>query len=238
MKKKGSKTMQKQAPALVWNPGDEKPSCEAISECLKKHNVGFGMHLLVLTVSAAIDEFTMHVNPSWKSDQLKWPLSDAAIDDLVSFGLAFSLAGAITHKNPTIPQKVFIVYLHELLTRSVAARDQLIRAKKVPLSLEALPSKDEKHLVTCIENLCRERWREVEHAEHHGDWTSWPSFYEIWIRHFDFKTIKLHIHGAASNQCAMDLGGVHLTGGRIWPAALLLAKLVGFDDAPDEGPSW
>jgi predicted nicotinamide N-methyase len=230
MKKIGGKTIQQQVPTLVWNPGDKKPSCEAISECLKKQKVGCGTHLLLLTVSAALDEFIIHVNPSWKSDQLQWPLSDAAIDDLVSFGLAFSLADAITHTSPTIPQKVFIVYLHELLSRSVAARDQLIRSKKVPLSIGVLLSKEEKHLVACIENLCRDRWKEVEHAEHHGDWTSWPSFYEIWIRQIDLETIKLRIHGAASNLCSMDLGGVHLTGGRIWPASLLLAKLVGFDD--------
>lgn len=234
--------MQKQVSTLTWNPGDVKPSCEAISESLKKQKVSSGTRLLVLSVSAATGEFIMDVNPSWKSDQLLWPLSDAVIDELASLGLALSLADAITETSQTIPHKVFIVYLHQLVSRSVAAQDQLIWAKKVPMSIGVLPSKEEKNLVTCIENLCRDRLREVEYAEHHGDWTSWPSFYEIWIRQNDLETFKLRIHGAASNHCAMDLGGVHLTGGRIWPASLLLAKLVGFEDRlqmkslPGNGP--
>ena len=57
-----------------------------------------------------------------------------------------------------------------------------------------------------------------------------PSFYEVWLQQAEREMVKLRIHGSASHLSALDLGGAHLTGGRIWPASILLALQAGFAD--------
>jgi predicted nicotinamide N-methyase len=56
------------------------------------------------------------------------------------------------------------------------------------------------------------------------DWTKFGGIYELWICQDEDVKAKVRMLGMPSDIGTFDLGGVHLTGGRVWAGSVILAR--------------
>mmetsp|Transcript_71711 Transcript_71711/g.173710 ORF Transcript_71711/g.173710 Transcript_71711/m.173710 type:complete len:408 (-) Transcript_71711:253-1476(-) len=167
------------------------------------------------------------MNP-WIDSNTAFRLSTAScsenVEDLVSHGLPLSLALALENPIPAAVQFALLSSLHTMIRGSSRACNQLNAHQKTRLKFGSTPNKPAAALAAEVETLCKQRYFDSGHQSVCQDWTGFGSSYEVWFTH-GAERIKVHLCGERNKGAAeFDLGGVHLTGGRLWAGSLLLAR--------------
>lgn len=169
----------------------------------------------------------LQINP-WIDSDKDFRLSEASCfekaKDLISYGVPLSLCLALGKPVPTPIQLALLSALLTLLRESLHACDQLIAHQGLHLKLGSPPSKAAGALVDEVEELCKKRYFDCGHQSANEDWTGFSASYEVWLTH-TAERIQVRLGGEPNKGAVeFDLGGVHLTGGRLWAGSLLLAR--------------
>mmetsp|Transcript_71710 Transcript_71710/g.173708 ORF Transcript_71710/g.173708 Transcript_71710/m.173708 type:complete len:408 (-) Transcript_71710:253-1476(-) len=169
----------------------------------------------------------LQMNP-WIDSDLASRLSkescSESIEDLISYGVPLSLALALENPIPAAVQFALLSSLHAMIRASSHACDQLNAHQKTNLRFGSTPNTPAAGLAAEVEKLCKQRYFDSGHRSACKDWTGFGSSYEVWFTH-GAERIKVHLGGERNKGAAeFDLGGVHLTGGRLWAGSLLLAR--------------
>jgi len=151
----------------------------------------------------------------------KW---DAEV--LVRDGVLLSLANLLEDTELT-PGKQAIAarVLMAIVAESHAARLQLAARGKIPLLLRKDSSQQAVALCVEINRLCRElcSGAAAESAEC-AKASGFRSTYDFQLMRGGRLLCSLSLQGTGRMHSAADLGGFHLTGGRVWAGSLLLVK--------------
>jgi len=188
----------------------------------------YGIRVLKLGICGVKDygAGSVDVNPWVDVSNLPWPVPASTAEDLTSRGLPLSLSDVLTRDLGTSEQLAALTYLLALVKASDAALDQLNSQRKIPLIIAPRPNRQGALLAATIERLCKTRLGSAPIASNSQAWTSWASSYEVWIHDGEERLAKVGVRGVDKGSCAYDLGGVHLTGGRVWAGALILIRWV------------
>lgn len=153
------------------------------------------------------------------------PGMDATV--MTSFGLPLSLSLAIIHDCTQGPELIAMLHmLYALVKESVPARDQLTSHGTVPVDMKS-HSAEASALVCKIGQLCNDGAQEAGFQQSPGkDWTTYGGIREIWLGHEGRQT-KVSVDCQRQAAGAYDMGGVHMTGGRVWAGSLVLARWLG-----------
>lgn len=167
------------------------------------------------------------MNP-WIDSDKAFRLSQAScsenVEDFISYGVPLSLSLALENPVPAPVQVALLTSLLTLLRGDSRACDQLIAHQRLHLKLGSPPNKEAAVLAAEERELCKRRYFDCGEQSASKDWTGFGSSYEVWFTH-GAERVKVRLGGEQNKGAAeFDLGGVHLTGGRLWAGSLLLAR--------------
>jgi protein-L-isoaspartate O-methyltransferase len=180
------------------------------------------------------------INPWYEKCLLPWPLNADTAADLASYGIALSLVDALhamaeSGGQSSGDESALRIYLLAICTHSAHARAQMNYHSCMPLPLGTTAS-DAKTAGKIIAMIIAEKvGSALGHATATTTWAGWSPWYEVWVN------FGPSVPGSSSSLCkmrvggvnqsyglksggSMDRGGVSMTGGRLWPASLLLMR--------------
>jgi len=172
------------------------------------------------------------VNPWSRPSDLTWPVTAAYAEEITSCGLTLSLADALENCLPLALQRLLLSYLIAICKESPMACQQLFiysRGLATVASLEAAASKEARALAAELAKVCRQQLSSLDEQRRtsgsESSWVGWStSSYELWFRLPEKGVAKVRLQGMQMMKSAFDIGGSHLTGGRLWAGSVLLAR--------------
>lgn len=213
-----------------------------IEKHLHAPRASHGVRVLALGVGlpGVFGSAIITLNPWYEKCLLPWPLNADTAAELASYGVALSLVDALramaesAGRSSPGGESALRVYLLAMCTHSAHARAQMNYHSCMPLPLGATTSdaKTAEKILTLV--IAEQAGSAFAHATATPTWAGWSPWYEVWVNFGPTvpgsspSVCKMRVGGVNQSyglkSGSMDRGGVSMTGGRLWPASLLLMR--------------